>query len=835
MEYFFLILIFIVLLMAYSGINRKFRKLNETIDKQNKLLVKLYKKVDQVQTRNEEGVDKEKISAKERVIVTPIPESKLKPEEASKEYNEEVYKRPEEATQTSKESVEQIEELPKFEEKIATPQVPKIDLKSTKPAENLSPISSQDAPKPKKPSFMERNPDLEKFIGENLINKIGIAILVLGIGYFVKYAIDKDWINEIGRVFIGVLAGGILMGTAHRLRKNFKAFSSVLIGGGLTVFYFTIGIAFHEYQLIPQMAAFGIMVVITAFAVLLSIAYDRQELAVLSIIGGFSTPFILSTGEGNFVVLFTYLLILDIGMLVLASVKKWSLVNLLPFVFTVLIYAGWLFTKYVDMEVQPVGTAFVFGAAFYMVFHLMQMNYNLIKNHPFTAKELMVMVSNTALFYSAGMFLLEGVESIKLTGLFTAGMGAFNFGFAFYAYTKKKVDKKLFFLLIGIVLTFLSLTAPVQLEGNHITLFWAAETVLLLWLSDKSGILLIRRTVPVIFVAMIISLVIDYYQIYIEESSLTPLLNRGFITSMVAVGFTGVQLFLLNRKQSILDVLPGIPEHIYTKFVAVVGVLLLYFGLLSELSFQVEVHYGFPLTSIWVNIYNFAFVLVLSVVLERLKTLGYKPVQTVLSWLAMLIYLVPYQYAVSVYCFDAIENPESGAGAFWINYIGLTLILLIVVRMVRTILRSDLKEKRNVIALWGVSIWIVLLACLELQHVMLLIGYSTEDSLDVLNGHIVKTGYTIVLGLFSFLFMIYGMMKKVKTIRIISLTFFAFTLLKLFLYDIRDISEGGKIAAFIFLGVLLLTISFMYQKLKVLILDEAPESSNEQKEGGEHA
>jgi len=58
-------------------------------------------------------------------------------------------------------------------------------------------------------SFFERYPDLEKFIGENLVNKIGIAILVLAIGFFVKYAIDNNWIGPVGRVGIGILCGGI--------------------------------------------------------------------------------------------------------------------------------------------------------------------------------------------------------------------------------------------------------------------------------------------------------------------------------------------------------------------------------------------------------------------------------------------------------------------------------------------------------------------------------------------------------------------------------------------------------------------------------------------------
>ncbi|MBI3483272.1 MAG: DUF2339 domain-containing protein [Bacteroidetes bacterium] len=179
------------------------------------------------------------------------------------------------------------------------------------------------------PSFFERNPDLEKFIGENLANKIGIGILVVGIGFFVKYAIDQNWINEIGRVFIGILCGGILLGVAHRLRKTFNTFSSVLVGGGIAVLYLTITIAFQEYHIFSQTAAFAIMAVITAFTVFLSLGYNKIELAILAILGGFGSPFMVSTGEGNYVVLFTYMLVLNVGMLALAYFKKWNLVNII--------------------------------------------------------------------------------------------------------------------------------------------------------------------------------------------------------------------------------------------------------------------------------------------------------------------------------------------------------------------------------------------------------------------------------------------------------------------------------------------------------------------------
>jgi len=211
--------------------------------------------------------------------------------------------------------------------------------------------------------WLHDNPDIEKFIGENLVNKIGIAVLVLGIAFFVKYAIDQEWINKVGRVCIGLFCGIILTGLAHRLRKNYHSFSSVLIGGGLTVFYFTIAFAFHQYQLISQSAAFGSMVIITVFAVLLSVLYNRIELGMLATIGGFITPFLVSTGEGNYVVLFTYLCILNAGLIILAYYKRWRILNFIAFVFTWIIYLLWIFTQRGGV-IFPYRGAFIFAAVF---------------------------------------------------------------------------------------------------------------------------------------------------------------------------------------------------------------------------------------------------------------------------------------------------------------------------------------------------------------------------------------------------------------------------------------------------------------------------------------
>ena len=250
------------------------------------------------------------------------------------------------------------EPKPQPERQIPLPQVVRETPKPPPPVEQQTPVIPKPVTRQPQPVYTEpdnwfttwlkNNPDLEKFIGENLINKIGIGVLVLGISFLVKYAIGRNWVSEVGRVSIGLLCGVLLILFAHRLRNSYRSFSSVLAGGSIAVFYFTIAFAFHQYNLIGQSAAFVLMIVITAFAVLLSLLYNRLELAVIATVGGFLTPFMVSTGDGNYIVLFTYLIILNTGLLLLSYFKRWPSINIIAFFFTVLIYGGWLSSVLID-------------------------------------------------------------------------------------------------------------------------------------------------------------------------------------------------------------------------------------------------------------------------------------------------------------------------------------------------------------------------------------------------------------------------------------------------------------------------------------------------------
>ena len=121
---------------------------------------------------------------------------------------------------------------------------------------------------------------------------------------------------------------------------------------------------------------------------------------------------------------------------------------------------------------------------------------------------------------------------------------------------------------------------------------------------------------------------------------------------------------------------------------------------------------------------------------------------------------------------------------------------------------------------WFFVSFFVFVASAELDHTVVLLASADIDSLDHVLTQNHKIGFPILWGIASFILIAVGLKAKKKHLRVISLTLLLVTLIKLFAVDIRGISEGGKIAAFISLGILLLVVSFMYQRLKKLLLED---------------
>jgi uncharacterized membrane protein len=671
--------------------------------------------------------------------------------------------------------------------------------------------------------WLRHNPDLEKFIGENLINKIGITVLVLGIAFFVKYAIDQDWIKEAGRVAIGIGCGILLTGVAHYLRNSYRSFSSVLAGGGIAVFYFTIAFAFHQYQLFSQTTAFVIMVVITIFAVLLSLLYDKIELAVIASVGGFITPFLVSTGSGNYIILFTYLLILNVGMLTLSWFKKWQLINAIALFFTLIIYGGWLVQNAVfKNEFLLYKNGLLFATAFYVLFLFMILINNIRTKQPLKTFDFSLLLLITFSYYSAAMTNLHFWNEGEYQGLFTIVLGALNFCLAAYFYKVNKEDKNLLYLLIGLTLTFVSLAVPIQLHGHTITLFWSAEFVLLYWLHQRSGISIFKFSSIIIMALMMFSLMLDWGKANDPGSNHLPVIYKnlqGFVTNIVAVLAFSAYALLLKRKQTNAVYFAGLKSNTAAIGMIIIATILFYLTCIFGVNLYFYNYPSLDVPNTWHQLITYLLAALLLWLIAR-----YQPAISII-WRILLIAGCVCFYLLSIPDVIQVRNgvlqhqyPTIQLVIHWLA----SLVLLYLVYQAIALYRKNISHfvSTGNLFVWVINLILIAFFSVECMHIYIFMTTPLQK-MDVSIHQYSKAGLTIVWALCSFTIMWLGMKHKYKTLRIISLVLFSIALFKLFVFDIRNISEGGKIAAFIMLGVLLLIISFMYQKLKKIIIDDS--------------
>jgi uncharacterized membrane protein len=691
-------------------------------------------------------------------------------------------------------------ELPKVTPPTVKPIAPPV-VEQTHVA--VAPPATQAAPPP--PREPKAPFSLESFIGGNLLNKIGIGILILGIGLFVKYAIDKDWIGPVGRVLIGIASGLALLGVAHALRKKYKAFSSVLVGGGMTTLYLTFALAYHLFGLFSQPVAFGIMCVLTIFTFAFSILYDRKEIAVMALIGGFATPFIVTNGSGNVTALFTYYLILNTGMIALAWFRRWPLINVLSYIVTVLAFAGWHAVAYSfgTFDAHALNVSLGFSVAFFLQFFLMNVAHQVRFRERFLPQDYLMLLSNAFVMFGLGVSSVAQIADGKWMGLFTLSYAVFHFAAVLVLRQRFAKDTHFVHLLVGMVLSFITLAIPLQLKGHVITLFWAAEGVLVLYLARRTRVTLLEVGGHIVSALSIVGLIWDLVMIYgLNRPEMLVLFNQGVMTTLF-VGGAFLLTWLLRRDRH----KEGDPTNVFWYG----SLLVLFAGLLCEVTFQASRRIYFdaaPLVAGYFFAAGYSALLTLVARLRRDRILSI--LMMITGWLMAAGYLVAVVPALSGY----VERPEVYSLHWW----SLPTVGLLLLGSIFTLPRVvEMREPGGIAGIWVSVVAYLLLASSELT--LILTGAGMDDLTAL------KVGLTLLWGISASAMIVLGLKRKLLHLRIAALGLFAVTIVKLFVLDIRGIETGGKIAAFIGLGVLLLSISFLYQKLRFLLVDESREAA----------
>jgi uncharacterized membrane protein len=725
--------------------------------------------------------------------------------------------------------------------------VEKVEVKET-PKVVIGP--PQPTPREKVENFVSKQKEsvrkksrapLEEFIGTNLLNKIGIAVLVVGIAFGAKYSIDHNLINPLTRIILGYLAGVVLIGLALQLKKKHENFSAVLLSGGMSVLYFITYAAYDFYQLIPQAMAFVLMVVFTGFTVFAALQYNQQVIGIIGLVGAYAVPFLLSDGSGRVQIMFSYITIIDIGILILAFRKEWKVLYYVGFALTWLSYSSWFGTSY--NEETHLWLSLAFATIFFMIFFTTFLAYKLMRKEPLKPLDVVLALANSFVYFGFGYSSIEFADGgEQYLGIFTVFTALLHFAAFVFIYKKQEQFRDTFYFVAGLVLTFLTLAVPVQLEGNWVTLIWAMEASLLFWIGRTKRFPTYEKLAyPLIFLA-IGSLVHDWTEVYPSSyysyEDLTPValfLNIQFMTSLIVAGAIGFVLWLNNRiNPSGKNLLNEIPLNY-----AMPSLLLfiLYFGFYKEIQTfwiqqytesAVRVNSQFDgnytvydedlkrFGTLWLINYSAIFALLLSLFQMRLvKNEVLMKACVLLNTLVVAAFVTVGLYELSDLRFSYLNDFNGdyyirNGSNILIRYVGIALTIPLMYLNYRFLRKYSVPSSIQQTERLMFHLAVLILLSSELIHWL--------DIARIQNSY--KLSLSILWGAYALFLIVLGLWKNYKYIRVAAIALFAVTLIKLFFYDMEDMSTIAKTIVMIILGVLLLTASFLYNKNKRTTGDE---------------
>lgn len=683
--------------------------------------------------------------------------------------------------------------------------------------------------------------DLERFVGENLINKIGIIITVIGVAIGAKYAIDNELISPLTRIILGYLSGIALLGFAIRLKKKYENFSAVLLSGSMAILYFITYAAYDFYNLVPQAAAFALMVIFTVFTVVAALHYNRQVIAHIGLVGAYAVPFLLSNDSGNAVTLFSYVALINAGILAVSFKRYWKSVYYSSFALTWLIWFSWYLSAYESKKHFTLALAFL--SLFFILFYLTFLAYKLLRKEQFGKQDIFLLLANSFIYYGAAYVVLsEHNTGSQLLGLFTLANAIIHAVVSAVIFRRKLADRHLFYLVSGLVLVFIAIAIPVQLNGSWVTLLWAGQAALLFWIGRTRNVPVYEKLSYPLMLLAFFSIGHDWASTYPgylyhpekPETRITPFLNIRLLSSLLFASAFGF-MTVLNRNPAYPS--PFAPGKAWQKIAGFLIPAIFLFTLYN--AFRLEItgywdqlyadsvvetdssyqRWNYDLKrfgSVWVINYTLLFLSALAFVnIRKLKDRLLGNLNLILLVIALLAFLSQGLYELSELresYLDKELNAYYPKSAFHIGvrYISFCFAALALAACYRYSREDFIQMKFRTVFDFVLHISVLWISSSELINWM--------DIAESAQSY--KLGLSILWGAYSLFLIALGIYGKKKHLRIGAIALFGVTLVKLFFYDISHLNTIAKTIVLVSLGVLLLVISFLYNKYKHIISDE---------------
>lgn len=632
------------------------------------------------------------------------------------------------------------------------------------------------------------------FLKQNALTIIGIFTLVLGIGYFVKYAIDKNWIGETARAGIGFCTGAGIIIIGHFLRKNYTAFASIITGGGIAMLYFTATIAFREYHLFTQNTAFVITALITAASIILSYYYKSEVLIIFSLIGGFSAPLMISTGQSNYPFLFIYLTLLNIGMLVVSFLQHWKSVGWTAYIFTTAYLFYWT-----NESTELLSITFYMIS--YVIFYLFALHDYIKKNILSTSDILILAFAN----FSSVLGLLYIFDTLAYEPpiIFPLAFAAVNSILLLREYGRKSFGVA-YSVFAGLVTSLITIAIAIQFKTHLITSIWAIETTLLLFIWKKTGHKIFRIFFYILFPLVMIAQIVTWTE-YLGTTDFTIIFNPPFITSSFTIVSLMINLYLLRNTGKEPQ------EKVSTFFedlVTVISYGIIYISLLLELTYHVS---EMPWSAV-VGIGLLFSIYYLFILLLFRKPLSIRnDVQTALIY--MFLFLIILNTSVSTLpVVTAVLTKKLHLSFYLLHLLQWIPFIYVCSRIIPS------SEFHKVwISYWILSLTLIISVSCELHHsYVLMVSNDLPHSFEA-SAHFNILYLPIVWTVLASIFIYMGLKKNIQEYNKVGFALIGLMVLKLYGYDVWQMDNISRISAFIALGIILLLSSFAFQRLKNII------------------
>jgi uncharacterized membrane protein len=366
------------------------------------------------------------------------------------------------------------------------------------------------------------------FTGGNSLVRTGMLVLFIGVAFLLKYVAERTVVPVEFR-YIGIsLACLIMLVLGWKLRKKRPGFALSLEGGGIGLLYLTLFSALRLHGLLPPSIVLILLIAIVLLSAVLAIFQDSMALAIIGMIGGFAAPILTSTGSGSHVQLFSYYLLLNVGVFAIAWFKSWRILNVIGFVATFGIGSIWGYKFYKPeflTSVEP------FLIIYFLLYTFIAVLYAL-KQPP----KLKGINDGTIIFGTpmVGFALQAALMKDSEYGLAYSALalGAFYVIFAYFIHLMKKpYMKDLIESFVALGIGFATLAIPLGFDGRVTSAMWVAEGCALLWVGIRQSRMFPRFSgYALTFLGML--------AFFVEKKStseLMPWLNADYVGSLIIV------------------------------------------------------------------------------------------------------------------------------------------------------------------------------------------------------------------------------------------------------------------------------------------------------------